>query len=85
MSNVQFEDPNVGISELTGRPKVYRGLIGFLINRGFAKSEFQANLILGGIILLSFIFIIFYWIGGSDNGKVIPTADIIHKTQFLPR
>ncbi|CAN5145160.1 hypothetical protein BH11PAT3_BH11PAT3_0860 [soil metagenome] len=52
MSNVQFEDPNAGLTQFGQPERAYSGFIGLLINKGVAKDKRTANIILISLIAL---------------------------------
>lgn len=86
MVNVQFDDPNIGLQDIARRQRVYRGIIGFLVNKGWAKDEKMANVILVSVIILCLIIITFAAssaFGGSKPQRLNPEE--IQQMKHLPK
>lgn len=83
MTNVQFESENF-IPMRNTFDKPHKGLVGLLISKNIAKTETQANLILGGVIFVSLVcitYIIFF----TGNPRTIPAKEIekIDQRQYI--
>ncbi len=85
MEQVQYEDPNAGLRQFTPRYFEAKGMVGFLLRKGWAKSEKGANLILMAVIVICVLIMVLavsLAFGGPSQKHYTPEE--IQQMQNLP-
>lgn len=90
MSNVQFEGESVNDQNQINRthaiePK-HGVLIKLLFKTGLVKSELEANILFGVVIIVCIATSFFYIrLNGNYNSQLVPPSEVIKMKQSLPK